>query len=515
MRFILFVLLLVCCAGQSLRDPSFVSIAGRGAGQAYTPPAGGGGEGGGENGDGIIITNNGIANPYASVITIVGTSNTYMITNLTVTISNLTHTRVSDLRVEFQDTNAFSSTIWLMSGDGGANSISDKTLTFSTFATQFMASPPTNGTYWPDDGATALDIFRRTEPVRTWALWVKDLNATASTGFIPNWSVHMDLVPTWAGTVTPTTTNVCYQDANTIPITVSGSSATPFTFTVFTTFDDTETTLPGNLGITNQAITGTPTNTGTFPSSSYKYYLRAIDTNGAWKYSGQFQLNVHGMTNSTTLPIGSATEVYSNNLGVTANFSSPYFYVSDSNLLAGLSLTTNGILSGTVTNASTNTFTVTVTNSLFQCSRTFLMQVAPLGWNWVTNTVSSGGNLFATSSMGTVGVYTAVKGYELYLGGITCTSPTTLACDGTDGSLGYTLPKSSGTGGGSGVTTINIRLSSFASNTGQWTHDGIFRLDDAAGLIANRPNGNFTYSYEVSAGAASTTNWVFSVIAVP
>lgn len=65
----------------------------------------------------------------------------------------------------------------------------------------------------------------------------------------------------------------------------------------------------------------------------------------------------------TTLPAGTVNAPYSQQLSAAGGVSPYTFAVTVGSLPAGLTLTSGGLLSGTVTSVSTTTFTVTATDS--------------------------------------------------------------------------------------------------------------------------------------------------------
>ena len=133
------------------------------------------------------------------------------------------------------------------------------------------------------------------------------------------------------------------------------------------TYTNTAGSLPPGLTLSSGgSLTGTPTNAGTFSLT-----VTATDTKGctiAQAYSAT--INCPTITlSSTNLPFGISNATYSvvGNT-ITANGgTAPYTYaVTSGSLPGGLTITANGVISGTPTNVS-STFTVTATDK-YNCS---------------------------------------------------------------------------------------------------------------------------------------------------
>jgi hypothetical protein len=143
-------------------------------------------------------------------------------------------------------------------------------------------------------------------------------------------------------------------------ITASGGAA-PYTFAV------TSGALPSGLSLSSGGVlSGTPTVVG-----SFNFTVTATDSTGTpGPYSGNqaytLEIDAPPITVSLspmTLPDGTAATAYSQTLtasGATAPYS---FAVTSGALPTGLSLASNGSLTGTPTSAGSFTFTVTATDS--------------------------------------------------------------------------------------------------------------------------------------------------------
>ncbi|WP_435102361.1 putative Ig domain-containing protein [Halarchaeum sp. P4] len=149
---------------------------------------------------------------------------------------------------------------------------------------------------------------------------------------------------------------------------VSGGTA-PLSWTV------ASGSLPPGLSLTaGGTVTGTPSATG-----SYTFTARVTDAAGATA-SRTFTLTVSdGLSlTSTSVPAATAGQSYSTSLAA-AGGTTPYSWsLTAGSLPPGLSLGSDGILSGTPTAAGTYTFTATVRDADgTQVSRQFTVQVTP------------------------------------------------------------------------------------------------------------------------------------------
>jgi subtilisin-like proprotein convertase family protein len=151
-------------------------------------------------GGGLTINSLGNATPYPSTIAVSGVPGT--ITNLKVTITNLTHTFPVDIdMVLFGPTGAHS--IIFTDAIGGSGGTTGRTYTFQAGAPALPASGfPASGTYGVAGSSyngvgtpsavtnTGLGVFNSTNPNGTWSLYVFD-DATGDAGSIGSWSLEI------------------------------------------------------------------------------------------------------------------------------------------------------------------------------------------------------------------------------------------------------------------------------------------------------------------------------------
>jgi hypothetical protein len=150
------------------------------------------------------------------------------------------------------------------------------------------------------------------------------------------------------------------QTAYSATITASGSSNTPYTYTV------SSGSLPSGLSLASSTgvISGTPTTSGTFT-----FTVMATDTvgcSGTQNYS--LTINCPTITLSpngagTNLTAGTVGASYSRTFTATGANGSYTWSKSSGTLPTGLSLSSGGVLSGTPTAAGTYTFTILATDS--------------------------------------------------------------------------------------------------------------------------------------------------------
>jgi len=118
--------------------------------------------------------------------------------------------------------------------------------------------------------------------------------------------------------------------------------------------------LPPGLTLSPGTISGTPTTEG-----SYTFTLRATDANGC-RGEREYTLLVACPTttvNPTTLPTGTTGTAYNQTLTATGGAGSYSFAISSGALPAGLSLASNGNLTGTPASAGTYNFNVRATDA--------------------------------------------------------------------------------------------------------------------------------------------------------
>ena len=138
--------------------------------------------------------------------------------------------------------------------------------------------------------------------------------------------------------------------------TLSGSGGTaPYSFALV------NGTLPAGLSLdTSGALTGTPTQTGTF-----NFTVRATDAlsfTGDQAYS--FDVAAPGIALTPSVPNGIGGVVYSQTLSASGGIAPYSFTLVNGALPAGLSLDASGALTGTPTQSGTFNFTVRATDAL-------------------------------------------------------------------------------------------------------------------------------------------------------
>jgi Ca2+-binding RTX toxin-like protein/subtilisin-like proprotein convertase family protein len=178
----------------------------------------------------ITIPNDGAATPYPAPITVSGVTGN--ITNLTVTLTNVSHTFPNDIDILLVGPGG--QTVLLMSDAGGNADLNNVTLTFDDSAAASLpdGSQITAGTYKPTDfnsgdtfnapapvGAygTALSAFNGTDPNGTWNLYVVDDTSGDLGNIADGWSLNV----TTASNTTNEDTSLVFSSANNNPISVT------------------------------------------------------------------------------------------------------------------------------------------------------------------------------------------------------------------------------------------------------------------------------------------------------
>ncbi|MCW0218997.1 MAG: putative Ig domain-containing protein [Prosthecobacter sp.] len=157
------------------------------------------------------------------------------------------------------------------------------------------------------------------------------------------------------------------------------------------TWSLTSGTLPDGITLSAAGIvSGSPTQTGTF-----NFTAQVTDGTGA-TLSQAFSVKINavtglGYTTGATLPSGSVGLAYSHGVAVTGG-TAPYTHaVTAGSPPTGLSLASNGLLSGTPMTAQTSTFTATVTDAVgATASRNFTVTIDPAGPSINTTTLPNG-----------------------------------------------------------------------------------------------------------------------------
>lgn len=141
----------------------------------------------------------GPSDPYPSTITVAGMG---LLTDITVTFSNFSHTWPGDLDILLVGPTG--QNVLLMGAVGGSVDIAGVTLNFTPTATDFLTTPIVSGTYLPTPGSlgsfaapaptgpygTSLTSFLGTDPNGVWSLYVMD-NAAQDRGLMGAWSLTL------------------------------------------------------------------------------------------------------------------------------------------------------------------------------------------------------------------------------------------------------------------------------------------------------------------------------------
>ncbi|MGF6418916.1 outer membrane autotransporter protein [Stenotrophomonas sp. AN71] len=288
-------------------------------------------------------------------------------------------------------------------------------------------------------------------------------------------------------------------------VTLSASGGTaPYSYAV------TSGALPAGMTLsTGGVLSGTPTTQGTFPFSVTATDNAGTPLTGTASYSISIAAPTISVTNT---PSAAAINTpYSFTL-TGAGGTAPYTYILDAGTLlpAGLSLATNGTISGTPTALGLTNFTVRITDSsaptpFFSASNLSInvQNVVPPVANAVSATVGHGSsnNLITLSLSG--GTATSVAVATSATHGVATASGTTIlytpaaSYSGTD-SFTYTATNAGGTSAPATVTvtvsaaTISYALSSPAAGT--------------VGLAYSQPltgasGGTAPYTYAIASGS--------------
>jgi len=286
--------------------------------------------------------------------------------------------------------------------------------------------------------------------------------------------------------------------------TISASGGTsPYTFSV------TAGALPAGLTLASTgALSGTPTAGGTF-----NFTVQATDAN-SFTGTRAYTLTVNAPTISvspTTLPAATVGSAYSQTISASGGTAPYSFAITAGSLPAGLSLASNGSLTGTPTAGGTFNFTVTATDSStgtgpYTGSRAYSLTV-----NAPTISVSP-----TTLPAATVG-----SAYSQTISASGGTAPYSFAI--TAGSLPAGLSLASngnltGTATAGGTFNFTVTATDSSTGTGPYTGSRAYSLTVNAPTISvaptTLPNGTVgsAYSQTISASGA-TTPYSFAITA--
>ena len=179
---------------------------------------------------------------------------------------------------------------------------------------------------------------------------------TATNGQLPN------------DTATVTIAIACPTISVTNPANTAGTADAPFSETFTQTGGNgavtfaTASTLPAGLVLaTNGVLSGTPTQTGSFPIA-----VTVTDANGCTGTGATYNLIIACQTITVTNPAngnGTVSAAFSETFTQTGAIGTATFTLASGVLPSGLTLATNGVLSGTPTQSGSFPITVTVTDS--------------------------------------------------------------------------------------------------------------------------------------------------------
>jgi len=262
----------------------------------------------------------------------------------------------------------------------------------------------------------------------------------------------------------------CQTITVTNPVNANGTASSPFseTFTQTggigtTTFSLATGTLPAGLTLAaNGVLSGTPTQTGSFPIT-----VTATDSNGCTGTGSTYTIIIGCQTITVTNPANTAGAVsapFSETFTQTGAIGTTTFTTA-STLPAGLTLATNGVLSGTPLEDGVFPIVVTVTdaNSCTGTSATYNLTIGCQTIT-VTNPVNTGGTVNAGFSetftqTGAVGGATFTLNSGVLPNGLTLATNGTLSGTPTeDGSFPITVLVTDGNGctGVSATHNLNI-----------------------------------------------------------
>lgn len=312
-------------------------------------------------------------------------------------------------------------------------------------------------------------------------------------------------------TVSPTTLTAATVGAAYSQTATASGGAAPYSYAL------TAGALPAGLSLNGStgAITGTPTAGGNF-----NFTVTATDAN-SYTGSRAYTLTVNAATvtvSPSTLPGGTVATAYSQTL-LASGGTGPYTYaVTAGSLPTGLTLSSNGTLSGTPTAGGVFNFTVTATDSStgtgpYTGSRAYSLTI---GSPSLTITPASG-SLSGVAGSAYSRNFTASGGTSPYTYGLVVNSgamPAGLTWNGATGTL-------AGTPTTAGTVSFTVTATDSSTGTGApFAVSGVYTLTIAAPSVTVSPatlpnpaiasaysqtitaaNGTAPYTYTVTAGA--------------
>lgn len=192
------------------------------------------------------------------------------------------------------------------------------------------------------------------------------------------------------------TSRACLDTVYSDTITVSRGGA--WTFAIIAGTLPPGLTFSSGPGVNQASITGTPTTAG-----SYSFDVQATSVIGITA-TKTVTIDVMGITTASPLPNGTVGAAYSETLTAVGG-TAPYTFSLEIGLLpAGLTLASDGTISGTPTADGTETITVGVSDSAANfCIKDFLLTINPGACPQLINTILQAGNGigYLTTAIGT------------------------------------------------------------------------------------------------------------------
>ena len=232
----------------------------------------------------ITITTGTVASTYPSTINVSGL--TGVITGVTITLNNFSHSRPDDVDVLLVGPAGQAFVFWSDAGGTGAtDNVTNQTFTFSDAAASLLSDENAliSGTYKPTNyeatadvfaapapagpyhgatpsGTSTLAVFNATNPNGVWSLYIVDDAISGSNGSIAGgWTLNIN---TSAGVVTPSVT-INQASGQTDPATTGPINFTAVFNEPVTGFESSDVSISGTAGATTAVVTEITPNNGT------------------------------------------------------------------------------------------------------------------------------------------------------------------------------------------------------------------------------------------------------------